>query len=310
MSGKRIYLFFLLLALTLLPHLSPTSIAQSNSLEMGFKLGVFFNIGTHNQSLGVKFNGYFTQSFVQLNVENSLGFSRNNMGKRKNLIQNRLATGVGFLGGTKTIEKDYILSDLRNVSNYSNSFSYSYIWYRDNKQTSQFAGAFGLQFNSTRIELENDFFAGFGRDRFRTGHIRAVYFNGIQQYTMGIKIWTGETRGSNWIKTPSEKRPNGYRNLEALPYGKTSHGIFYIGAYQLIDPNFYGGIEFGVDAEQVRNILQNRLSHDLIFLPKKMKRNTPHYPMLDNTGRAVQNKEDVRRIRLYLQGKINDDNMY
>jgi hypothetical protein len=68
--------------------------------------------------------------------------------------------------------------------------------------------------------------------------------------------------------------------------------------------NVYGRI--GIDSERIRHAFQNRLMHDLIFLPKRFPRKTPHYPMLDQDGCPTFDKTAVRKSKLYLQGGVRD----
>ena len=71
----------------------------------------------------------------------------------------------------------------------------------------------------------------------------------------------------------------------------------------------YGNIlqmKVGVDSERFRHAFQNRLTHDLIILPKKVTRNTPHYPRLDENGCPVFEKELVRKDKWYFQVGLND----
>ena len=58
----------------------------------------------------------------------------------------------------------------------------------------------------------------------------------------------------------------------------------------------------GIDAEEIRNAVQNRFNHDMILIPKKWyKRNNCHIPMLDENGNPY----------LYLDGqKIKKPELY
>jgi len=68
-------------------------------------------------------------------------------------------------------------------------------------------------------------------------------------------------------------------------YTNYSHGLLSV--QNKINVGFGQNVQFnaGVDAEQVRNGLQNQLIHDLKFLPKKWnKAKNCHIPMLDTEG--------------------------
>jgi hypothetical protein len=55
----------------------------------------------------------------------------------------------------------------------------------------------------------------------------------------------------------------------------------------------------GIDSEQVRHVFQNKLFHDLPFLPKKYQNQTPHYPRLNKEGLPVFTKNEVRKDKFY-----------
>ena len=63
----------------------------------------------------------------------------------------------------------------------------------------------------------------------------------------------------------------------------------------------------GGRANEIRNVLQNKLDHNLPFLPKTMKRNTPNYLRLGSNGFPVYTKSDCRNDRLFLQIGTNGD---
>jgi hypothetical protein len=49
----------------------------------------------------------------------------------------------------------------------------------------------------------------------------------------------------------------------------------------------------------VRHVFQNKLFHDLPFLPKKYQNQTPHYPRLNTEGLPVFTKNEVRKDKFY-----------
>ena len=103
-----------------------------------------------------------------------------------------------------------------------------------------------------------------------------------------------------------DKCPSGVRCLDELPYGKTSHGIISFGASRKIVYNQIVTLKSGYDSEGTRHIVQNRVGHDLIFLPKGIQRNTPHYPRLNEDGMPVYTKKDVRKNRFFYQVNLNE----
>ena len=67
--------------------------------------------------------------------------------------------------------------------------------------------------------------------------------------------------------------------------------------YQMLQVNL------GTDSEKVRNVMQNKLFHDMVMLPKKWRpQHNCHIPMLDAQGNPFLYKEDqvIRPSRPYL----------
>ncbi len=298
--------FFILVLILLLgnpPKISAQAIQEEN---WGVKAGLVVNLGSHVNQIGVSVNAYGTYAFGQLNLGNSTTFSFSNLAKRKKFWENRITLGAMILGGKRDNESDFIWGGLHHQTRYQNAIGYNYLWYKDNRQSSQKSGGWTLQLSDFQLFFENDIFAGFGRDKFRTGHLQLAYRYDDFVFNTGIQLWTGETRGSRWEKTNLDKCPSGFRILEDLPYGRTSHGIFYVGAnYKLPYENF-ASARIGFDSEQVRHAFQNRLSHDLLLLPKKVERKTPHYPRLNEDGCPVFFKDDIRKTRFYSQLGLNN----
>ncbi len=288
---------------------SNESFAQSyQDKNWGARLGLVINIGTHTNQIGLKANVYANYAFAQINLENSSTFSLNNIGSRKKMWENRLAFGALLMGGTRDKDTSFIWGGLQHQTAYKNAIGYNYLWYRDNKQTSQNSGGWTIQSSGFQVFFENDIFAGTGRDKFRTGNLMLAYQYQDYNFNMGIKLWTGETRGSKWEKVHLDKCPSGFRILEDLPYGKTSHGIFSIGAQYKLPFGNYALAQIGIDSEQVRHVFQNRLSHDLILFPKSVERKTPHYPRLSEDGCAIFEKKDMRKNRFY--GQIGTNSVW
>jgi hypothetical protein len=275
--------------------------SQSNdNIKLGFQAGIVLDFGSHENEIGFEFNAYGLYKFTQLNTGTRFSFVLNSFGGRRNFFENRSNVGLILLGGKRQVYPDNYFAGLVHNSNYNNALGYNYIWYIDNSGTSQRSGAFGLTINKTSIFFENDVFGGQVKDRFRTGHLQFSYRTDLVRYSMGMNMWTGETSGSPRMK-PTEHCPNGFKNLTNLPFGKTSHGVFYFGAQYQLPLNQTVHWRIGMDSEEIRHLFQNRLTHDLIFLPKRFPRNTPHYPRLDENGNPTFTKNDRRKDCFYLQ---------
>lgn len=274
--------------------------------KLGFQVGAVLNFGTNVNALGLTGSVYYADFFYQWNVSSQLKYNFTSYGKRKMFWENRNAFGLVLLGGKKDQTPDFQLDGLNHQTNFSNGIAFNYLWYFDGAGTSQRSGAWGLHINYFSLLFENDVFAGQGRDKFRTGILQASYRYQDWKFFSNLYLWTGETRGSFWNKTPLPKCPSGFRCLDSLPYGKTSHGIWSFGASRNLIYNQVATVKIGFDSEQVRHHAQNRFAHDLILFPKKMERNTPHYPRLDENGMPVFERSQVRKARYYFQASLNE----
>ena len=275
--------------------------------HFGASIGISATLGTHINSIGLNFNGYWTDYFVQVNVKSSLHFHITNLGGRKKYFEARNALGVILLGGKKERDTiDFQLDAINHQTKYNFGVGYNYIFYHDNTKSTQRSGGFAIHLKSFSLYHENDIFAGQGRDRFRTGQVHFAYHYQDYKFGLGVKMWTGETRGGKHVDFVNEKVRGGYKTLDHLQYGKTSHGILY-GSFSLNLPYKQDVFaKIGIDSEEIRNAIQNRLIHDLIFLPKSVKHHSSHYPRLDEFGYPVFEKGESKRDRFYLQLGTSD----
>ena len=291
--------------LPFLIFISSYHFCQSNQdFTIGFQAGIVLDFGSHENEIGIECNAFGIYKFAQINAGSRLSFVLNSLGSRKQFRENRTNLGILLLGGKKETVPDTYFAGLIQNSKFNNALGYNYIWYFDNAGTSQQSGAFALTVKNTTVFFENDVFGGQAKDRFRTGHLQFSYRTALARYSLGLNLWTGETNGAPRLK-PNEHCPNGYKNLTTLPFGKTSHGVIYFGVqYQLpLKQTIHWRI--GMDSEEIRHAFQNRLIHDLIFLPKGFPRSTPHYPRLDNNGNPVFIKKEKRKDQVYFQVGTN-----
>lgn len=274
--------------------------------HFGGSIGIIANIGTHNNSFGLTINSYYHDKFFQFNNGANFHLYHKNIGQRTHFREVRLHTGLVLLAGKKENEIDFLMDGLNHQTTFNYGIGYNYLWYFDNAGTSQLSGGWSIHAKKLSFYLENDIFGGQGKDRFRTAHFQAAYKTGDYRFAAGVNLWTGETKESMWEKVSLDKCPSGYRLLEDLPYGRTSHGILYGGLTYRLPFQQQINIKLGIDSENIRHTIQNRLIHDLIFLPKKIERKTPHYPRLDEDGCPIFDKSQVRKSVLFLQYGLND----
>ncbi len=300
------WIFIWIFLFSILPSgFSQQSISSGTSASFGIFGGLYFEIGSHIQAVGLQIKAYGTYEFGQINIGQTFKYNLGSYGKRRNFLESRSALGALLLWGKRNQNIDFLLDGLNHQTGYNYGVAYNYLIYKDNIGTSQLSGGWALHLKKVSLYFENDVFGGQSKDRFRSGNFVISYRDSNFRIHSGVYIWTGETRESIWDKTPRTGAPYGIRDLSALPYGKTSHGIAY--GSLILNTQFGNQVHYklGLDSEQIRHFVQNRVSHDLFFLPKKLERNTPHYPRLDSNGKAIFTKELRRPDRFYFQNSLN-----
>ncbi|MGV3630201.1 MAG: polymorphic toxin type 23 domain-containing protein [Bacteroidota bacterium] len=279
----------------------------------GFQTGLMLNLGTHVNMMGWTFNAYYTKDFYQFNFDICRRMNFTSYGGRKYFFETRFAPGVVLMTGKQDQIPDFQLDGLLHNTAHRYSLGFNYLFYWDDAGTTQLSGGWSLGLKKVNILFENDVFGGQAKDRFRSGIIEVSYRENQVKYFANLYIWTGETRHSVWNKAPYAGAPNGYRSLETLPYGKTSHGILSVGVRSVLLPGYelprvskFYTVKAGIDSEQIRHFFQNKFSHDLIFMPKSYKRTTPHYPRLGPDGKPVFGKKERKKDRFYFQASLNE----
>lgn len=268
------------------------------------------NIGTHQTDFGLNVKLYYTDYFFQVNTSSSFYIYGHNLGQRRKMLETRNAVGLILMAGKKEMPIDFQLDGLNHQTAYNFAMGYNFIFYNDNKGTSQTSGGIALHLKHVSIYHENDVFAGGAKDRFRTAHLYLSYRNKEYKLGTGVRLWTGETAGAWRQNVDNEDMPNGCKILEDLPYGNTSHGIAYASFIYQLPYQQDIHLRLGADSEQIRHIVQNKMIHDLWILPgirKLFKHTTPHYPRLDENGCPVFNKEDARKDKFYMQFGMNEN---
>jgi hypothetical protein len=288
----------------------------SNAQQIGAKVGVVINLGSHVNGFGINSSVFYSDYFYQINFGLQNKFNILSYGNRKLFTENRIAFGGLILGGKKNNSVDFDFHSLNHNTNYQYALGFNYLWYFDEVGTSQKSGSWSIHANQFSLLFENDVFGGQARDRFRSGILQISFRTNEIKYFTNLYIWTGETKNSSWIKEKTHIHPNGYRILEHLPYGKTSHGILNLGVLlngsdltfqkRFLKSENYS-IKLGIDSEQIRHFFQNKISHDLILLPGKINRNTPHYPRLDEEGKPVFEKQKIRKNKVFFQFSTNEN---
>lgn len=254
--------------------------------EFGGMLGLSLTLGTPRQRLGVITKGYYAGNDFQANMEVGVHYNFASFGPPVSGPEVRTSLGGVYAWGDTDETDNVFLSPVSNQTGHKYSLAYAYNYYWDRIQTSQPTGTFALQFDAVHLITENDILGGRGGDKFRTGAISAAYRNDKTMAALKAVLWTGDT-GKNTQKIKDSPYPSrfGYRDMSRAPHGAYSHGVLST----QVQYAWYGfqtlGGEVGVDSEKVRHAVQNRLIHDMFFLPDQwVPHENPHVPMRDANG--------------------------
>jgi hypothetical protein len=275
----------------------------------GGKFGISLQFGTHIQRLGLMYQFYYFNSFVQISQGTSFHYNWKSLGPRKRGLEMQALLGLQFYWGEKSDRKKYLLNEYSLMA--ADKFSGGIMWryYLDQVESSQSTG--GLHFNLQQfgIIFENDLFGGTDgfQDKFRTGAMGITYQVDSLQLILQTTHWTGKAFDGPKVYDSLYPGKYGYRDLSNVKYGKYSHGILSLGINYFWKYNQTFRFESGIDAEQVRHALQNKLIHDFPLLPHQGKYENMHYPMLqpDGTPYTFREGQSIRKPRFYLQAGAN-----
>lgn len=260
----------------------------------GFNVGANVVFGTHVQRLGIVCNTYYVNSHFQTNAEARFYFNAKNLGPNKKYLE--AVTSLGILYGYD-VNRGYYNPFLNSVSNqtrYRSSVAYSYNAYWNKIKTTQQTGIIALQFDKVTFIMENDILARQTLDRFRTGAFLLQFQNdSLFQAAVNCSMWTGQM-GNKQSITNTNIYPQCYMDTVGGAYTNYSHGLLSAQVKYNLGYSQNAQVNIGVDSEKIRNAVQNKVIHDMKFLPKKwIKHQNCHIPMLDDKGNQY----------LYLEGQ-------
>lgn len=266
-----------------------------NNKNVGINVGANFAIGSHFQRLGLNLNLFYVNEFFQANTELRAYFSFKNLGPQKIYNELVLSQGLVIAYEKKNGYFNPFINSVSNQTGHSSSIGYSYNAYFNKIKTTQQTGIVSLQFGSVSLLIENDIFARPLLDRFRTGAFLIQYQHlDMFQAALNCTMWTGRMG-------KQVKNENGhfighcYMDTTDGVYSRISHGLlsaqfkYNIGLSQNVQVNV------GIDSEKVRNTMQNRLIHDVGFIPASwFTRYNCHIPMIDDKGEQFIYKPDQK----------------
>lgn len=307
------HLFFLIL-----PVFFSFTVKGQNQLyqkqNFGISAGAIVNLGSHVSQIGFYVSGYYYYQNLQVNSTARWTFNSKNWGASGKFRETKLGVGLLAAWGKNDSIQKYFHSLVSNQTGRSYSLGYGYSFYFDNRNTSQRTGTVSFQFHDFEIIHENDILATSGSDRFRTAALMVAYSTDSIRFGLNSLLWTGNSNSSsakNHYDTSFTR--HGYKDLSNTPYGKFSNGILGVQAECALGFGQNIKLSSGIDSEQIRNVIQNKIIHDLYFIPAKwVKTKNLHIPMLDRKGLPYLYRQDqqVKKSKFYYQFSLNDNDFY
>lgn len=278
----------------------------------GFNAGASVSWGTHINRLGIFAGAYYYYGHVQVNTLGRVSYNFKHLGPTSRGWEKQIGLGVayGFQRGGEFNPFHHLVS---NQMGWKQSIGFGYYYYRDDWETSQFTGTVGYQGGNFELIHENDAF-GISSDRYRTASLLVAYRKQNTRVGLNTTLWTGNGNDDNVVIVhESDFARFGYKDFSAVKHGKFSHGLLSA----QIDHSFSYGqsarLNAGVDSEHLRNLLQNKIMHDMYMWPARWNTSkNPHVPMVDRNGNPYLYKEgqQVRKDRFYLNFGFNEIGYY
>jgi Bacterial toxin 23 len=281
--------------------------------NINLNAGLNISLGTHFQRVGVVLNAAYVNDHFQANAETRFYFNLRSLGLRKKHGEITTSLGVLYGYGKRNTWYNPFYNSVSNQTGYKYAVAYSYNAYWNKIRTSQRTGIVALQFDKITIINENDLWAPPSLDKFRTaGFLIQFQHDSLFQAAINFSMWTGKM-GFQTPSTDAHFRFGCYMDTVGSIYPNYSHGLmsgqfkYYLGYGQNAQANI------GIDAEQVRNVVQNKMIHDMRFLPKSwIKNKNCHIPMLDDKGNQYLYREDqkIRPAKFYFNVGGNEGIFY
>ncbi len=281
------------------PALKGQSFLYSDE-HLGFNISLNLAFGSHFERAGINFNLFYVNYGLQANSGVRLYYSFKNLGPKFIKPELVLSQGLVLPLGKEHLDFNPFLSSVSNQTNKSSSIAYSYNAYFNKNKTTQQTGIIAFEYQNITLVSENDILARPMLDRFRTGAFLIQYrYQAIFQAGINCTLWTGQM-GNKTLIDAKQVPSSCYMDTTAGVFAKSSHGLlsaqfmYQVGYAQILQANV------GVDAEQIRNAVQNKFIHDLQLIPGKKSKNC-HIPMIDDKGEQYLYKENqkIRPAKLY-----------
>lgn len=283
-----------------------------------FKIGLIVEYGSHVNRLGIVASTASQFEATQFNAELRGYYNFKTFGPPQKGVETVWSLGIAQGFGQNFYAENPLVDSHFFNSGRQYALGYTFSKYDDKMETSQGTGSVFFAHRDFFLNFENDLFGNtHGRDRFRTGGVSLHYYYDRWLFTVKNIIWTGETRCKEKVSHTDTDYPSryGYQDVTKCKYGNFSHGIAAINVRFMPEDwfgqNFYAAL--GLDHEKIRHFFQNKLVHDMYFVPDKINPSQNlHYPMLDVDGEPYLFLKDqiLKKPRLYAQLSANGHWLY
>lgn len=280
----------------------------------GFFAGITLNAGTHVLRFGIQAMAYTSFSSFEIKAEQRFYVNLMTWGPPVPSLESITSLGGHWGMGEKDNPDNHLFLQIKQYSTFNHSIGYFFNIYQITNQTSQKTGLICINSNKFSFFMENDIFAKKILDRFRTGAFGMTYqVNENIQLSIKNILWTGKYGKRQSISHP-HFRLKCYVDSTDSKFIRYSAGILSIGVNIFMDNHNYYTISGGWDSEKIRDFVQNKLIHDMIFLPSSWLRKSAncHLPMIDDRGGLFLFNENqkIRKSKPYLNLGLNESTFY
>lgn len=286
----------------------------------GISAGLSFSFGTHVNRLGLSVGGYGTYHFAQANAGFRAYYNFQSLGLKQKGLELQMNAGFQLGFGRKQTDRNPFIGAGENNLLQDYSIGYDYFIYLDRQKTSQTTGMLSVTALDFKFATENDLF-GFGqgwRDRYRTGAFLFEYRYDRFKFGIQSTMWTDDYSICKKVLDTDYPARFGYKNDERCKFGGASNGILAIRANWLVPDQYVPlnqnvQMEVGIDAQQIRNLIQNKMIHDHYPIPEKLiKRNPCHYPMRSKDGSQFlyEDGQQIEKAKFYYNLGLNQALFY
>lgn len=286
----------------------------AQDLNFGGTIGVSLTFGTQVNRIGITAKGFATYRQFQLNGQTTNFWNIRTFGIQDGGLETQNSVGIIYGFGENATDDFIAMIDiLGNQTRQQNHIGYAYNFYNDVHQMNQKTGTISIQLNRLTFITENDAFSFIPHDRYRTAG--ATFRYRMDEFTylaLQMTLWTGDpfymTVQPIYDDYPN---PSGYEDMSGARFTDNSHGILAAQIIRLLPYHQQVSMNVGIDAEQVRHVLQNRLIHDLPFIPKGWNPpRQPHIPMVAEDGKPYLYRKGqvIRKARFW--GNVNMNTPY